>query len=304
MQPEAYGKVVVLMGGNSAERDISLQTGQAVLSALQRKGVDAQGIDTQHNALQQISTAQADRAFIALHGRGGEDGSMQGLLELLGLPYTGSGVLGSALAMDKLRTKQIWQSVGLPTPPALRVDANSDWQAVAEALELPLIVKPALEGSSVGISKVTSLDELPKAFEAANECASQVLAERYIRGAEYTIAVLQGKALPIIKLETPRDFYDFAAKYEDDRTTYLCPCGLSEAQEEALQNLALQAFQAVGASGWGRVDLMLDTENQPWLLEVNTVPGMTSHSLVPMAAKATGMDFDHLVLAILQTAGL
>jgi len=302
MQPEDYGKVIVLMGGNSAERDISLQTGQAVLEALQRNGVNAHGIDTQHQALEQISAAQADRAFIALHGRGGEDGTMQGLLELLNLPYTGSGVLGSALAMDKLRTKQIWQSMGLPTPDSLVIDEQSDWQAVVEALTLPIIIKPALEGSSVGISKVTSLEDLPKAFQIASECASQVLAERYIRGAEYTVAVLQDKALPLIKLETPRDFYDFAAKYEDDRTTYICPCGLLESQEKVLQDMALRAFHAVGARGWGRVDFMLDTESQPWLLEVNTVPGMTTHSLVPMAAKATGMDFDNLVLAILDTA--
>ncbi len=302
MQPEAYGKVVVLMGGNSAERDISLQSGQAVLSALQRCGVDARAIDTQVQLVQQLQDAQADRALIALHGRGGEDGTVQGLLELLELPYTGSGVLGSALAMDKWRTKQIWQSLRLPTPPALVVDAHSDWRAVAETLALPLIIKPALEGSSVGISKVTEVEDLPKAFEVADECASQVLAEGYIRGAEYTVAVLQDKALPLVKLETPRDFYDFAAKYEDDRTAYICPSGLPEAQEKALQDLALQAFRAIGARGWGRVDFILDTEGQPWLLEVNTVPGMTSHSLVPMAAKAAGMDFDSLVLAILQTA--
>ncbi len=302
MQATKYGKVVVLMGGDSAERDVSLRTGQAVLAALQRQGVDAHGIDTQHQVLEQIMAAQADRVFIALHGRGGEDGSMQGLLELAGIPYTGSGLLGSALAMDKWRTKQLWQALHLPTPASQLIDATTDWAALAEQLGLPMMIKPALEGSSVGISKVTNVDDLFKAWEAASECASQVLAEAYIRGEEYTVGVLQEQALPLIRLQTPRDFYDFAAKYEDDRTSYMCPCGLPAEQEKELQALALQAFTAVNAQGWGRVDLMLDHQRQAWLLEVNTVPGMTDHSLVPMAAKAQGMDFDALVLAILDTS--
>ncbi len=302
MHIEAYGKVVVLMGGNSAEREVSLNSGQAVLAALQRKGVNAQAIDPQHNLIEQLLEAKPDRAFIALHGRGGEDGTMQGLLELLGIPYTGSRVLGSALAMDKLRTKQLWQSVGLPTPPVILVDAQTDWSSVVEQLGLPLMIKPALEGSSVGISKVDDPADLPAAWAAANACASQVFAERYIRGAEYTASLLQAQALPLIRLQTPRDFYDFTAKYQDDQTQYFCPSGLSEAQENHFKALALQAFSSIGASGWGRVDLMLDADAQPWLLEVNTAPGMTNHSLVPMAAKAAGLDFDSLVLAILETS--
>lgn len=299
-----FGKVAVLMGGDSAEREVSLKSGRAVLEALLSLGVDAVSIDTAHNLFGQLLAENYDHAFIVLHGRGGEDGCIQGVLEHLRIPYTGSGVLGSALAMDKQRTKQIWQGIGLPTPPSMVLTEDTDLEAVATALGLPLMVKPVLEGSSVGISKVHNQAELHQAWETAAKCNSLVIAEKFVQGAEYTIAVLEGKALPVIRLETPRDFYDFTAKYQDDHTLYHCPCGLDAEQEQRLQTLAEQAMQAVGVTGWGRVDLMCDEAQNPWLLEVNTVPGMTDHSLVPMAAKAAGLDFEALVLRILKTSSL
>jgi len=299
-----FGKVAVLMGGNSAERDVSLKSGRAVLEALLNCGVDAIGIDTAHNLFGQLLADTYDYAFIILHGRGGEDGCIQGVLEHLGIPYTGSGVLGSALAMDKYRTKQVWQGMGLPTPSSIVLNEHTDFEAVATQLGFPLMVKPVLEGSSVGISKVNNQAELRQAWETAAQCDSLVIAEKFVHGAEYTIAVLEGKALPVIRVETPRDFYDFEAKYQDDHTLYHCPCGLDTEQEQRLQTLAEQAIQAVGVTGWGRVDVMYDAEQKPWLLEVNTVPGMTDHSLVPMAAKAAGLDFDALVLRILKTSSL
>lgn len=296
-----YGKVAVLMGGTSAERDISLISGQFVLEALQRQGVDAIGVDIQQDPVAQIQAVNADRVFIALHGRGGEDGSMQGLLELMGLPYTGSSVLGSALGMDKSRCKKLWQSAGLPTPAAELLTLDTDFDAVIECLGLPLMVKPAQEGSSVGMSLVRSHAELGAAFQLAAKYQCDVLAEKYIKGKEYTVGILGEQALPAIRLETPRSFYDYQAKYLDELTRYHCPCGLAQAQENELQALALQAFREVGASGWGRVDIMLD-ESGPWLLEINTVPGMTDHSLVPMAAEAAGLSFDDLVLRVLDSA--
>ncbi len=296
-----FGKVAVLMGGNSAEREISLKSGQAVLDALLQRSVDAVGIDTAYDVTQ-LTETHFDRVFIALHGRGGEDGTIQGVLEHLGLPYTGSGVLGSALAMDKYRTKQLWQGMGLPTPPCALVHADSHFTEVVEQLGLPLMVKPALEGSSVGISKVNNIEEFAHAVETASQFDCEIIAEHYVSGLEYTAAILDNTVLPLIRLETPREFYDFAAKYSDTKTSYICPCGLSAAQEKALQDVALQAFLAVGASGWGRVDFMVDSAGQLGLLEVNTVPGMTDHSLVPMAAKAAGISFDELVLRILATA--
>jgi len=295
-----FGKVAVLMGGNSAEREISLLSGQAVLAALLRQNVAAIGIDAAHDVVTQL--ASIDRVFIALHGRGGEDGTIQGLLEFMGIPYTGSQVLGSALAMDKYRTKQLWQSINLPTPPSQLINANSHLPTVATQFGFPLIVKPVLEGSSFGISIVTNLGELATAYTAAAQFDSNVMLERYINGPEYTAAILADTVLPIIRLATPREFYDFTAKYQDSQTTYNCPCGLTTKQEQAFQQLAMQAFLAVGASGWGRVDFMCDANSEPWLLEVNTVPGLTDHSLVPMAAKAAAINFDQLILRILSTA--
>lgn len=294
-----FGKVAVLMGGNSAERVISLKSGQAVLNALLQQGIDAIGIDSA-TQLHLLTEKEIDKVFIALHGRGGEDGTIQGYLETLNLPYTGSRVLGSALAMDKLRTKQIWQATDFPTPTSIILHEQTDFNAVAEQLGLPLMVKPVLEGSSVGMAKVKAVAQLRQAWLQAMEYQCTVIAEKFVTGVEYTVAILHNRALPMIRLQTPRDFYDFAAKYTENTTQYICPCGLSATEEQKLQELALDAFHAVGASGWGRVDLICD--EQPHLLEVNTVPGMTDHSLVPMAAKQSGMDFGQLCVEILKTA--
>ncbi len=293
-----FGKVAVLMGGKSAERKISLLSGQAVLQTLLNQGIDAEGIDTNEEFV--IKLAKFDRVFIALHGRGGEDGTIQGLLELMEIPYTGSGILGSALALDKYRTKQIWQNLKIPTPTSSIVNGASDFSQLVEQLGLPLMIKPILEGSSVGMAKINHINELANAIAVATQFNCPVIAESYIKGTEYTAAILNNSVLPMIRLETPRDFYDFNAKYSDDtETKYTCPCGLPTSQEQALQDIMLQAFLAVGASGWGRVDFICDESGQPWLLEVNTVPGMTNHSLVPMAAKQAGINFDELVLNIL-----
>ncbi len=296
-----FGKVAVLMGGNSAERVISLKSGQAVLEALLQQGIDAIGIDSA-TQLHLLTETEIDSVFIALHGRGGEDGTIQGYLETLHLPYTGSRVLGSALAMDKLRTKQIWQACEFPTPNFVILDEHTDFTEVVAQLSLPLMVKPVLEGSSVGMAKVKTVDELKQAWRQATEYKCTVIAEKFIVGVEYTVAILHNKALPTIRLETPRDFYDFAAKYTENTTQYICPCGLSATDEQQLQDLALRAFYAVDANGWGRVDLICDAQGQAHLLEVNTVPGMTDHSLVPMAAKQSGIDFGQLCVEILQTA--
>jgi len=293
-----FGRVAVLMGGWAAERDISLISGQAVLEGLRRRGVDAHGIDVGRDVLAVLAAGGFDRAFIVLHGRGGEDGVIQGALEVLGIPYTGSGVMGSAIGMDKYRSKLVWQGAGLPTPGFALIERESDL-AAAEELGFPLMVKPAHEGSSIGMSRADDPASLRAAWEAANRYDGQVLAERWITGAEYTAAILGELPLPLIKLETSHPFYDFDAKYEADDTRYLIPSGLDAAREAELQCLALQAFRAVGASGWGRVDLLMDEEGRAWLIEVNTVPGMTGHSLVPMAAKAVGIDFDELVWRIL-----
>jgi D-alanine-D-alanine ligase len=295
-----FGKVAVLMGGRSAEREVSLKSGAAVLAALTRRGVDAHGIDAGPDVLNVLAQGAFDRVFIALHGRGGEDGVIQGALETLGLPYTGSGVLASALGMDKLRTKRVWQGADLPTPGYALLDEGSDWRGVVEQLGLPLVVKPIREGSSIGVTKVSQAKELEPAWREARRFDPEVIAEAWIEGDELTVAVLGGEALPTIRLETPRTFYDYAAKYEVDSTHYHCPAGLDEAEEAAVRALALEAFRAVDASGWGRVDLFRDRDGGLWLIEVNTVPGMTDHSLVPMAAKAAGMDFDELVWRILE----
>jgi D-alanine-D-alanine ligase len=301
---EDFGRVAVLMGGLSAEREISLQSGQAVLQGLQRKGIDAHGIDVDENILQTLEQETPDRAFIVLHGRGGEDGVMQAALECLHIPYTGSGVLGSALGMDKLRCKQLWKGADLPTPDYQVLDQHIDFAAVVERLGLPLIVKPVHEGSSIGMSKVDKAEELEPAWANAARYDNEIIAERWVQGSEYTVAILQQQALPMIRLETPHQFYDYDAKYIADTTAYHCPCGLDDADEKALQALALKTFHAVDASGWGRVDLMLDDQGNPWLIEVNTVPGMTDHSLVPMAARTAGIGFDDLVWRILETSGV
>lgn len=295
-----FGKVAVLMGGDSAEREISLQSGAAVLSALQRQGVDAHELDAGKEVLRQLEDGGFERVFIMLHGRGGEDGVIQGALERLGLPYTGSGVLGSALGMDKFRTKLLWTGLGLPTPESVLLTTQVDIQA-AEALGFPLMIKPSHEGSSIGMAKVDDSQALEAAWIDAGRYDAEVLAERWITGEEYTAAILGNEVMPLIRLETPRTFYDYEAKYRADSTRYLCPCGLDAAREQRLQSLAGQAFSAVGAEGWGRVDLMLDKAGAPWLIEVNTVPGMTDHSLVPMAAQQAGIGFDELVIKILST---
>ena len=295
----AFGRVAVLFGGKSAEREVSLKSGNAVLQALQAAGVDAFGIDVGDDFLQRLLAEKIDRAFIVLHGRGGEDGSMQGLLECAGIPYTGSGILASALAMDKLRTKQVWQSLGLPTPRHAALASKGDCEAAASELGFPLIVKPAHEGSSIGMAKVTTLDELIAAWQDASQYDSQVLVEQWIQGPEYTVATLRGQVLPPIGLGTPHSFYDYDAKYLANDTQYRIPCGLDAAKEAELKELSARACDAVGTQGWARVDVMQDAGGQFWLLEVNTVPGMTDHSLVPMAARAAGLDFQQLVLAIL-----
>lgn len=299
LAPKQFGRVAVLFGGKSAEREVSLKSGRAVLDALQSAGVDAFGIDVGDDLLQRLSREKIDRAFIVLHGRGGEDGSMQGLLECLGIPYTGSGVLASALGMDKLRTKQIWQSLGLPTPLHGVLASEDDCIFTATELGLPLIVKPAHEGSSIGMAKVSSVEELIAAWKVASTYDSQVLVEQWIEGPEFTVACLRGQVLPPIGLGTPHSFYDYEAKYLADDTQYRIPSGLSAAKEHELRDLTARACAAVGVSGWARTDVMQDAEGKFWLLEVNTVPGMTDHSLVPMAAAAAGLDFQQLVLAIL-----
>ncbi|SDA52551.1 D-alanine--D-alanine ligase [Pseudomonas sp. NFPP33] len=299
LDPKGFGRVAVLFGGKSAEREVSLKSGNAVLSALQAAGVDAFGIDVGDDFLARLNSEKIDRAFIVLHGRGGEDGSMQGLLECAGIPYTGSGILASALAMDKLRTKQVWHSLGLPTPRHAVLTSQADCEAAAAELGFPLIVKPAHEGSSIGMAKVDSVETLTAAWQDAARYDSQVLVEQWIAGPEYTIAVLRGEVLPPIGLGTPHTFYDYDAKYLADDTQYRIPCGLSAEKEAELKELTARACEAVGTQGWARADVMQDASGQFWLLEVNTVPGMTDHSLVPMAARAAGLDFQQLVLAIL-----
>lgn len=299
--PHEFGRVALLMGGWSAERDISLKSGNAVLEALRRLNIDVTPVDVDRGVCDVLRKGNFDRVFNMLHGRGGEDGVIQSLLELMELPYTGSGVLGSAVAMDKLRSKYLWRGLGLPTPEFVVLEQTSDCETALAQLGLPLIVKPVLEGSSVGISKVKQAGDMPSAWELAREYGT-VIAERWITGGEYTVGILGGQTLPLIRLETPREFYDYQAKYLDNLTRYHCPCGLSSQLEQNLQELAMQAFTALGAEGWGRVDLMLDTSQRPWLIEANTIPGMTDHSLVPMAAKAAGIDFDELVLRILCTS--
>ncbi len=294
------GKVGVLFGGRSAEREVSLLSGTAVLNALRSRGVDAHPFDPAERSLEELRAEKFDRVFIALHGRFGEDGTMQGVLEWMGIPYTGSGVMASALAMDKWRTKLVWQAAGVPTPRYAILQADSNWDDVAAQLGLPIFVKPAREGSSIGMSRVESAAQLAEAYRKAAAFDSLVLAEQFIAGGEYTVAILAGQALPLIKLESANVFYDYEAKYKRDDTRYLCPCGLPEAQEKHIQQLALLAYDVVGCRGWARADVMLDAAGKPYFLEINTSPGMTDHSLVPMAARQAGLPFDELVLRILR----
>ena len=295
-----FGKVAVLMGGWSAEREVSLKSGEAVLAALLEKKIDAYKVDVKRESIfDDLKQGQFDRVFIILHGPGGEDGVIQSVLEILELPYTGSGVLASALAMDKLRCKELLQGSGLPTPAYMKLEETTDMNHVGATLGFPVMVKPTLEGSSIGMSKVEQESDLDDAWQVAAKYGNSVLAEQWIHGKEYTVAILGQKPLPVIRLETKRDFYDYAAKYDDDDTQYHCPCGLAEKEESQLQRMALTAFDAVGAKGWGRVDIMCDEDGQPSIIEINTVPGMTSHSLVPMAAKADGYSFSELVFNIL-----
>ncbi len=295
-----FGKVAVLMGGVSAERDVSLNSGQAVLDALLAKGVDAHGIDANPSNIGDLKNQGFDRVFVALHGRWGEDGVVQGALQATGMPYTGSGVLGCALAMDKVRTKQVWQSLGLPTAKYRVLKDERDLDGLIAELGLPLFLKPACEGSSVGVGKVNYADELLSTYQNVVQHGDDVLAEQFIDGAELTCGVLNGQALPVIRMRTDNEFYDYQAKYESNETQYFCPAGLPEEQELAIRDLALKAFNALDCKVWGRVDVMLTAKQEPLLLEVNTVPGMTSHSLVPMAAKEVGLSFAELVLTILQ----
>jgi D-alanine-D-alanine ligase len=297
-----FGKVAVLMGGKSAEREVSLKSGGMVLAALRKKGVDAHPFDPKDKDLQELLRERFGRVFIALHGRFGEDGTIQGVLEWLGIPYTGSGVLASALAMDKVRTKRLWAAEGLPTAPYAVLDQETDLAGVARRLGTPLFVKPASEGSSVGMSKVRNAADLEEAYALAVNYDPVVIAEKFIDGPELTVAILGERVLPIIRIETPREFYDYEAKYLADDTRYLIPCGLAAKKESEIQALCLKAFRALGCRGWGRVDLMLDKRGRPYLLEINTSPGMTDHSLVPMAARAVGISYEDLCLKILEGA--
>ena len=296
------GRVAVLYGGRSAEREISLMTGANVLAALQRKGIDAHGFDPAERPLCELAGDGVARAFIALHGRFGEDGTVQGALETMGIPYTGSGVMASALCLDKLRTKLVWQASGVPTPRGEVITAGTDWRALAQRLGLPLVVKPAREGSSIGITKVTAVEQIAAAYALAAQHDALVIAEEFVAGQELTAAFLGARALPLVRIEAPSGNYDYQNKYFSDDTRYHCPCGLPAAQETSIQSLVMRAVEVLGCSGWGRADLILRADGSACLLEMNTVPGMTGHSLVPMAARAAGIGFDDLALRILELA--
>jgi len=300
--PEKFGRVAVLMGGSAAERAVSLRSGAAVYDALKRKGVDAVAIDVTASPIDALNGIKVDRVFNIIHGRGGEDGVLQGVLQVMGIPYTGSGVMASALTMDKLRTKLCWQGYGLVTPLWCLLQDENDLDTCIEKLGFPVIVKPAQEGSSIGMSKANSREELLKALQVALEYRCDVYAERWVTGKEYTVAVLNDEALPVIRLETPNVFYDYEAKYNATTTQYHCPSGLDQVQELCLKNLAVTASKVVGVKGWARVDVFIDDSGQYQLIEINTVPGMTDHSLVPMAAKQAGIDFEELVWRVLETS--
>ncbi len=302
MTDQGFGKVAVLMGGWAAEREVSLNSGAAVLKALLAKGIDAHKVDADRDVLTTLKEGNFDRVFNIMHGRGGEDGGIQGALDILQIPYTGCAVMASAISMNKLMTKRIWVGAELPTPAYKVLTAETDFTAVVAQLGLPMMVKPANEGSSIGMAKVEQASELQAAYEHAAEYDHLVLAEQWVNGEEYTISLLAEDVLPVIRLEAQSGFYDYEAKYKSDETKYYCPCGLQQSEEKELQTLAKKAFKAVAAKGWGRVDVMRDSDGKFWLIEVNTVPGMTDHSLVPMAAKAAEIDFNDLVMRILATS--
>lgn len=300
--PKEFGRVAVLMGGAAAEREVSLKSGAAVYEALRRKGVDAVAIDVTDSPIEALVDRKIDRVFNIIHGRGGEDGVLQAVLEVMGIPYTGSGVMASALSMDKLRTKLCWQGYGLATPEWFLLKDENDLDNCAAKLGFPVIVKPAQEGSSIGMSKAANSDELRRALKTAADFRCDVYAESWVTGREYTVGVLNGEALPVIRLETPHVFYDYEAKYQATTTQYHCPCGLNEVEELQLRNLAVKASEVLGVKGWARLDVFVDVNGQYQLIEINTVPGMTDHSLVPMAARQAGIDFDELVWRILETS--
>jgi D-alanine-D-alanine ligase len=297
-----FGKVAVLLGGRSAEREVSLMSGTAVLEALQRQGVDAHAFDTGTQALTDLADEQFDCAFIALHGRYGEDGTIQGALDLMGVPYTGSGVMACALAMDKWRTKLVWRASGIPTPRFEMLDTESNFMATADSLGLPLIVKPVREGSTIGLTKVSSAKAVAGAYREAAKHDSMVLAEQFVDGPELTTAILDDEALPLVRIEAPDGNYDYDAKYFSNETRYFCPADVDAGLEDRVKRISVDAFRILGCKGWGRVDVMIDADGEPWVLEANTVPGMTGHSLVPMAAKVAGLSFDQLVIRILEAA--
>ena len=297
-----FGHVAVMLGGDSCEREVSLDTGAAVLQALQSKGVDAEAWDPAEKSMAEFASADFDRVWIALHGPGGEDGALQGALQWLRLPYTGSGVMASAIAMDKVRSKHLFCAAGIPTPEYAVIKSLADASVAAEQIGFPLVIKPSGQGSSVGMSKVFDRSELNNAVDVALQYGDTALLERCINGDEFTVGVLQGHALPSIRIVTPRVFYDYRAKYESDRTEYICKGTVSDAEEQTYCDLAVAAFNELGCSGWGRVDFMTGADGQPLVLEVNTVPGMTSHSLVPMAARKEGIDFEELCWRILETS--
>lgn len=299
-QASEFGKVAVLMGGISAEREISLRSGAAVLAALQAQGVDAHAVDANPSNIGDLRASGFDRVFNILHGRWGEDGVVQGALQAIGMPFTGSKVLGCALAMDKVRSKQVWQALGLPTAPYKVLSSEDDLDGVIELLGLPLFLKPSHEGSSVGVGKVNCAAELLPAYQVAATAGDDVIAEQFLAGDELTVAILGSQALPVVRLSAANEFYDYDAKYESTDTQYFCPAGLTTELEQAVRELALRAFTALDCAGWGRVDVMLDGTGQPMLLEVNPIPGMTDHSLVPMAATECGIDFAALVMTILR----
>jgi D-alanine-D-alanine ligase len=299
--PKLFGRVAVLMGGWSAERQVSLWSGQGIFEALKAKGVDVTAIDADKAAVLGLGGQGYDRVFNIMHGTGGEDGTVQAILDLHGLPYPGSGVLASALAMDKLRTKRIWKAEGLPTPDFTVLASTADAQEAARKFGFPFIIKPAADGSSVGVSKVKTVDQIDKAYADALGDGRVVIAEQFIAGGEITCPILDGEALPVIRIEPDGEFYDYHAKYISDNTRYHCPAGLDAAHEKVLQDICARAFELIGCEDWGRVDFMMDAQGRPWLLEINTLPGMTSHSLVPMAAKARGMSYADLCWALLET---
>ncbi len=298
----AFGKVAVLMGGKSGEREISLKSGRAVYQALVENDIDAHMIDADASIFETLRAQRFDRAFIVLHGCGGEDGTLQGGLEVIEMPYTGSGVMACSICMDKLMTKRVWKAEGIKSPDFVEISDDTTFEDVNAALNIPFVIKPSLEGSSLGIHKVESAEQFQSAVADAAQFNGALMAEKWIAGSEYTVAILHDAALPVIRLETPRTFYDYEAKYESESTQYIIPSGLEHAVETELQQQALHAFNATGAYGWGRVDVMMDKNGTSWFLEVNTVPGMTDHSLVPMAASATGIDFNQLVIEILSTS--